>query len=266
MPSKTEELDRALSDLEAEGAYLDDIVTQDGVSFGDRTPSKGWSIGHQIGHLLWTDRVSILACRDPAGFARQAEAFGADPETTINDGASLEAGRPADELIEAWRQGRADLMAALSDLPAGSRVPWFGPNMGVAGMASTRIMETWAHGLDITDALGLDPVPTLRLHHIAEMGVRTRDFAFSIHGRRSPWSAFRVELGAPDGGTWTWGPANAADRITGSALDFCMLVAQRRHRDDLALAATEGMADEWMDIAQVFAGPAGPGRSAHVNS
>ncbi|QNK83382.1 TIGR03084 family metal-binding protein [Nakamurella sp. PAMC28650] len=266
MPSKTEDLNLALSHLEAEGAYLDEIVTQDGVSFSEPTPSKGWTIGHQIGHLLWTDRVSILACRDPAGFARQAEAFGADPEKTINAGAGLEAGRPTGELIEAWREGRADLLTALSGLPAGSRVPWFGPTMGVASMAATRIMETWAHGLDITDALGLDPVPTARLHHIAEMGVQTRDFTFSIHGRRSPWSAFRVELAAPDGGTWTWGPATAADRITGSALDFCMLVAQRRHRDDLALVATEGMADQWLDIAQVFAGPAGPGRSARVSS
>ncbi len=266
MASKTEDLDVVLSDLAAEGDFLDEIVSREGVSFADATPSKGWTIGHQIGHLLWTDRMSLLACRDAAGFARQAEAFGADPETTINAGAGAEAARPTTELIQAWRQGRADLLAALFALPAGSRVPWFGPTMSVAGMASTRIMETWAHGLDVTDALGLDPLPTARLRHIAEMGVRTRDFAFSIHGRRSPWSAFRVELTAPDGGTWTWGPPNAADRITGSALDFCLLVSQRRHRDDLALVATEGMADQWMDIAQVFAGPPGSGRSARVNS
>lgn len=265
MASKTEGLDITLFDLEAEGAYLAEIIGREGVSFDDATPSPGWTIGHQIGHLLWTDRVSILACRNPTGFGRQAEAFGADPESTINAGADLEAGRPTGELIEAWREARADLLSALSGLPASSRIPWFGPAMGVNTMASTRLMETWAHGLDVTDALGLAPMATSRLRHIAELGLQTRDFAFSIHGRRSPWSAFRVELAAPDGGTWTWGPANAADRITGSALDFCLLITQRRHRADLHLVATAGMADQWMDIAQVFAGPAGSGRSARVN-
>ncbi len=266
MVTTIEELDVVLFDLEAEGEHLDEIVARDGVSFADATPSHGWTIGHQIGHLLWTDRVSLLACRDPAGFARQAEAFGADPEMTNNAGADLGAGRPTPELMQAWRQGRADLLGALSDLAAGSRVPWFGPGMSVADMASTRIMETWAHGLDVTDTLGMDPTLTPRLRHIAEMGVRTRDFAFSIHGRRSPWSAFRIELSAPGGDRWTWGPEDAADRITGSALDFCMLVAQRRHRDDLALVATAGMADQWMNIAQVFAGPPGCGRSARSHS
>ena len=257
----SEELTLALTDLEDEGNYLDEVLGRDGVDLSAPTPSPGWTIAHQIGHLLWMDRVSSLACLDPAGFARQAEAFGADPHTTINAGAATEAGRDRAELLETWRKGRSDLLNALYDLPTDARIPWFGPAMSVSGLASARIMETWAHGLDVTDALGLPPVATSRLRHIAELGVQTRDFAFSIHGMRSPWSAFRIELTAPDGATWTWGPAKAADRITGSALDFCLLVAQRRHRDDLELTATSGPADDWLDIAQVFAGPAGSGRN-----
>jgi uncharacterized protein (TIGR03084 family) len=266
MANTSEELDAVLSDLEREGEHLEEIVTRRGVCFAEPTPARGWTIGHQIGHLLWSDRLSLLACRDAAGFARQAETIGPDPTTTLDAHAGAQADRAAVELVQKWRQERADLLRVLSQLPAGSRVPWFGPTVSAAEMASTRIMETWAHGLDITDALCLEPTPTARLRHIAEMGVRTRDFAFSVRGRRSPWRAFRIELGAPDGDCWTWGPAGAADRITGSALDFCMLVAQRRHRDDLDLVATAGMADQWMDIAQVFAGPPGPGRSARVRS
>ena len=263
MAATTEELDLALTDLEDEGNYLDEIVTRDDLDLSQPTPSPGWTIAHQIGHLLWTDRVSTLACLDPAGFGRQAEAFGGDPHTTINAGAVTEASRDGHELLETWRKGRSDLMNALYDLPAAARIPWFGPAMSVVGMASARLMETWAHGLDITDALGLPPVATSRLRHIADLGVRTRDFAFSIHGLRSPWSAFRIELTAPDGSNWTWGPVKAADRISGSALDFCLLVTQRRHRDDLALDTEGSLADQWLDIAQVFAGPAGSGRSAH---
>ncbi len=56
------------------------------------------------------------------------------------------------------------------------------------------------------------------------------------------------------------GPAEASNRLTGPALDFCLLVTQRRHRNDLALAIEGPAATEWMTIAQAFAGPPGPGR------
>ena len=79
------------------------------------------------------------------------------------------------------------------------------------------------------------PSVSARLRHVAHIGVRTRDFAFAQHGLPAPDEPFRVELTAPDGGTWAWGPEDAAQRVTGPALDFCLRVTQRRHRDDLAL-------------------------------
>ena len=261
MATTSTALDLVLTDLDAEGDYLDQIVSRPDVDFDRDTPARGWTIGHQIGHLLWMDRVGTLACHDPIGFARQAEAFGADPERTVNAGAATEAGRSTDDLLHQWWLGRKTLLTALGDLPTETRVPWFGPSMSAADLAAVRIMETWAHGVDVTDALGLAPGATGRLHHVAALGVQTRDFAFSIHGRRSPGSAFRIELTAPDGQTWIWGPANATDRISGPALDFALLIAQRRHRDDLDLSASGSMAGLWLDIAQVFAGPAGQGRS-----
>ncbi|SDP12169.1 TIGR03084 family protein [Nakamurella panacisegetis] len=260
MAATTEELTLALIDLEAEGNQLDDLVSGDGVDLSTPTPSPGWTIAHQIGHLLWTDRITTSACRDPAGFTRQTEALGPDPHAAIDAAATSESGREAAELLETWRKGRSDLLNALYELPPDARIPWFGPPLGAAELASSRLMETWAHGLDVTDALGLGPVATPRLKHVAELGLQTRDFAFSLRGLRNPPSVFRVELIAPDGASWTWGPAKARDRISGPALDFCLLVTQRRHRDDLALVATDGPADQWLDIAQVFAGPVGSGR------
>lgn len=260
MPSNAGELELVLSDLRDQGEYLDRVVCGHDVNFDAATPAASWTIGHQIGHLLWTDRFTALACRDRTGFARQAEAFGVNPEMTVDAAAASEARRPTHELISEWRRVRRDLVTTLTGLPTGARIPWFGPALGVAATAESRIMETWAHGIDITDALGREPSATHRLWHIADLGIRTRDFAFSIHGRRSPSSPFRIELKAPDGSSWTWGPASASDHITGPALDFCLLITQRRHRDELSLDATPGMADQWMDIAQVFAGPAGAGR------
>lgn len=255
-------LDAALEDLAAEGDFLDGVITEHQPDLELPSAAPGWSIGHQIGHLIWTDRVSTLACRDRIGFGRQAEAFGAAPQRTIEAGALQAASGPMPEVLAAWRSARGGLIAALGSAPTGAKIPWFGPSTTPAGMASVRIMETWAHGLDITDVLGLSPSATARLWHIAALGVHTRDFAFSLHGLRSPSSAFRVDLVAPSGEMWSWGPAGAADRISGSALDFCLLVTQRRHRVDLELTATPGAAAAWLPIAQVFVGPAGTGRSA----
>ena len=116
--------------------------------------------------------------------------------------------------------------------------------MSVTSMVTARLMETWAHGQDVADALGATRIPTDRLRHIAHLGFRTRDFAYAARGLTPPASPFRVELVAPDGSTWAHGPEDASDRVSGSALDFCLLVTQRRHRDDVDLVAT-GDADEW---------------------
>ncbi len=110
----------------------------------------------------------------------------------------------------------------------------------------------------IADALGVTREPTGRLRHVAHLGVGTRAFSYAIRGKTPRPVPVRVELTAPDGTVWTWGPAEAKDRVTGPALDFCLLVTQRRHRDDLALAIEGPAATEWMAIAQAFAGPPGP--------
>jgi hypothetical protein len=71
---------------------------------------------------------------------------------------------------------------------------------------------------------------------------------------------------APSGELWTWGPEEAANRVTGPALDFCLLVTQRRHRDDTALTATGAIADQWLSIAESFGGPPGPGQVAGLRT
>jgi uncharacterized protein (TIGR03084 family) len=66
---------------------------------------------------------------------------------------------------------------------------------------------------------------------------------------------------APSGAdTWTWGDPSAANTVRGPALDFCLVVTQRRHVDDTALDVQGDAAREWISIAQAFAGPPGEGR------
>jgi uncharacterized protein (TIGR03084 family) len=123
-------------------------------------------------------------------------------------------------------------------------------------------METWAHGQDVADALGVVRTPTDRLRHVAHIGVRALPFSFALRGRPTPEVSVRVEVSGPSGAGWTWGPADAANRVSGPALDFCLLVTQRRHRDDLALRVEGPVAEEWVEIAQAFAGAPGAGRRA----
>jgi uncharacterized protein (TIGR03084 family) len=133
--------------------------------------------------------------------------------------------------------------------------------MSPTSMATARFMETWAHGRDVYDALGLEAEVTDRIRHVAHLGVRTRNYAFTVHELEPPAEDFHVRLSAPSGDVWTWGADGAEQRVSGSAYDFCLLVTQRVHRADTDLVATGADAERWLSIAQAFAGPPGEGRA-----
>lgn len=250
-----------LEDLAAEGADLDALVADlPPATWARPTPSEGWTIAHQIAHLLWTDDVAHLAITDEDAFGGYLERALADIDGFVDKSTAELVATPAPDLLARWRAGRAALIEALAGVAHGQKLPWFGPPMSATSMATARLMETWAHGQDVADALGSKRTPTARLRNIAHIGVRARDFAFVANDLPVPAEPFRYELEGPGGDTWAWGPDDAAQRVTGPALDFCLLVTQRRHRDDLALTAVGDDARAWLRIAQAFAGPPGAGR------
>ncbi|WFE37243.1 TIGR03084 family metal-binding protein [Micromonospora sp. WMMD998] len=254
------DLTALLTDLAAESEQLDALVAELPADGWERpTPAPGWTVAHQIAHLAWTDHVAHLAATDESAFFASVTAA-PDLSRLVEDGAEAFLAPPA-ALLARWRAGRSALAAALAAAPAGEKLPWYGTRMSPTSMATARIMETWAHGADVADALGVIRTPTARLRHVAHLGFRTLGHGFAAHGRAVPADPVRVELAAPAGDeVWAFGPADAADRVTGPALDFCLLVTQRRHRADLALVATGPVADEWLDVAQAFAGPPGDKR------
>ncbi|MFF6908159.1 TIGR03084 family metal-binding protein [Streptomyces sp. NPDC012389] len=251
-----------VDDLREESGELDALVgALDAGRWRDRTPAEGWTVAHQIAHLTWTDEVALLAATEPDRFGDEVARALAAPESFVDEAAeALVAAHAPDALLARWRDGRQRLDKVLRDAPAGTRIPWYGPPMSVASMATARLMETWAHGQDIADALGVTRAPTARLRHVARIGVRARNYAYAVRGITAPVEEFRVELAWPDGELIAYGPESAAQRVTGPLLDFCLLVTQRAHRSDLAVTAEGRDADQWLSIAQAFAGPPGPGR------
>ncbi|MET9499738.1 TIGR03084 family metal-binding protein [Streptomyces sp. NPDC006552] len=249
-------------DLRDESLQLDALVAAlPPERWGTPTPAPRWTVAHQIAHLAWTDRAALLAMGDPDAFAGEVAKALAAPESFVDDGADEGAAQEPAVLLARWREGREELQKVLRAAAASkAKFPWYGPPMSAASMATGRLMETWAHGEDVAEALGVARPPTGRLRHVARIGVRARDFAYAAHGLPVPGEEFRVELGAPDGSLWSYGPEDAAQRVTGPALDFCLLVTQRAHRDDLAVRAEGPDADRWLGIAQAFAGPPGQGR------
>jgi len=255
-------LDDLLADLKSESDLLWNAVAGlDDDGWQTPTPAPGWSVATQVAHLLWTDEVAVAAATDKEAWDAYVAVAIADP-TGYVDQQAIEVARLSPEaLLARWGKAREALPAALREVPEGAKIPWFGPPMSPASMATARFMETWAHSLDVYDALGLEPEVTDRIRHVAHLGVRTRNFAFSVRELPAPPEEYRVELTAPSGETWSWGPEDAAQRVSGSAYDFCLLVTQRVHRDDTDLTATGADAEHWLTIAQAFAGPAGEGRA-----
>jgi len=254
-------LDDLLGDLEAECDQLWQVVGIGGESgWATPTPAPGWTVATQIAHLAWTDEVAVVAATDKTRWDEIVLAAIDDPEGFVDAGAHEIARLPREEVLGRWFGSRSVLYRTLAEYPEGQKMPWFGPPMSPASMVTARFMETWAHALDVYEALGMDPEPTDRIRNVAHLGIRTRDFSFGVHELTPPAEEFRIELTAPSGELWIWGPDDAAQRVAGSAHEFCLLVTQRVHRDDTDLLAIGADAEKWLTIAQAFAGPPGKGR------
>jgi uncharacterized protein (TIGR03084 family) len=220
----------------------------------------------QVSHLAFFDDAATTAIVDPSSFVATAEAAlaaGGDPmEEHLRRGRAM----PGYGVLAWWRDSRRQMVGAARTLDASARVPWFGPPMGALSFVSARLMETWAHGQDVADALGVTRVPTARLRHIAHLGVRARPFSYAVRGLDVPAEAVRVELTGPAGERWEWDSDAVSGLVRGPALDFCLVVTQRRNLADTALTVQGAPAEQWLAIAQAFAGPPGPGRPPHAAS
>jgi uncharacterized protein (TIGR03084 family) len=263
---KQQDFDRLLADLAAEEDDLDALVAPlDASGWAASTPAEGWNVMDQIAHLASTGEWASVALTDTDAFRADLDELAADSATRAAEVRTGLLGRRAPStngagVLEWWRDARRAAGEAFRARDPADRVPWFGPDMSAASLATARLMETWAHGQDVADALQVDRVPTVRLRHVAEIGVRTRPFAYASREMTLPDEDVRIELRAPDGSAWTWGPPDSPSLVRGPAVDWCLVVTQRRNPDDTALEVTGDAAQEWVGIAQAFAGAPTPHR------
>jgi uncharacterized protein (TIGR03084 family) len=265
-------LDQLLADLEAEyedARGLVDALPDDASEWDLPTPAEGWAVRDQVSHLAFFDDLGRMAMVEPEVFAVKAEGIiesGRDPmQEHLVVGRSM----GGDALLEWWGRAHRAMADAFAGADPSARVPWFGPPMGVMSFVSARLMETWAHGQDLADAFGRVRVASDRLRHVAHLGVRARPFSYAVRGLAVPEGRIDVVLAAPSGAEWAWEVGEGVDgvasvsagSVSGPALDFCLVVTQRRNLADTDLVIMGDAATEWMEIAQAFAGPPGSGRA-----
>jgi uncharacterized protein (TIGR03084 family) len=247
------------ADLAAEQQSLDDVVAElPPERWETPTASPGWHVRDQIGHLTYFDGTATLAITDEARFQASLESLLTSGDRT--EAMTLFRDLTPKELLTKWRANRRELLDAAAGLQDGQRVPWYGPSMSAKSFLTARLMECWAHGTDVVDAVDGHRPPTDRLRHVAQIGFITRGWTYANRGEDVPPGDVRVELTSPSGAdVWTFGPDEAQASVRGPAEHFCQVVTQRRHLDDTDLIVEGEVAQDWLAKAQAYAGPPSEG-------
>jgi uncharacterized protein (TIGR03084 family) len=234
------------------------LATRPARDYTRPTLFKQWTIDDILLHLHESDLAAAASVAGAAAFA----AFRAERQALQDRGMTRrDAARHSlsdltgPNLLAAWHARAVALADELGELPLETRLPWFGPDMGVRMFTTARQMETWAHSQAIYDMLGQRRAPTDRLRNIAEIGVRTYGWTFANRGRNVPGPAPHVRLNAPSGGVWTWNDPTPDNMVAGEAEAFCQVVTQTRNIADTTLHVAGEPARQGIRLAQCFAGP-----------
>ena len=134
-----------------------------------------------------------------------------------------------------WRTARRAAVDTLRAADPARRAVGRGAAALPRTLATTRLAEHWAHGLDITGPLGIEFPDTARLRHVAWLAHATLPYAFAVAGETA--GDVFCELVAPDGSTWRFGQPTATSSIRGPAGEFCRVGARRLRPEETALVA-----------------------------
>ncbi|MCI5096977.1 MAG: TIGR03084 family metal-binding protein [Rhodobacteraceae bacterium] len=219
---------------------------------------KNWTIEDVLGHLHLFNVAAETSLQGEAAFAEFITPILADMQsgkTILECQYPWLDGLSGTALYQAWREGAESCADAFAAANPKDRVKWVGPDMSALSSITARQMETWAHGQEVFDALGIDRAEADRIRNICHLGVSTFGWTFINRKEPVPEPAPHVRLQGPSGAVWEWNEPQDDNCVTGSAVDFAQVVTQVRNVSDTDLRMTGDTAQRWMEVAQCFAGP-----------
>ena len=242
--------------LDESEALFAAVRTLEEEDFDRETQFKGWTVEDVLRHLHYWNRAVDFAAEGEKAFGGLKERV----EAAIAAGKSLreverkavpETGRV---LRASWIGFARALAKRWQEIDPKARLPWIGPEMSARSAITARQMETWAHGFEIFDLLGLEREEQDRIRNIVVLGVNTFGWSHKVQGLDVPEAMPKLVLEAPSGAIWEFGEESAG-RIEGRATDFAAVVTQTRALGDTGLMLEGKVAETWMAHAQCFAGP-----------
>ena len=249
-------MDQICDDIVAETEALSSVV-QDLTEEQWRAPTvaEGWDTHETILHLAAADWACHLTLTNSEAFVGTRARL-SEGEISLNTLVGAEVLEMSGHALWQWfLKFRAEMIDAFRTTDPKARITWLGPDIGARSLATSRLLETWTHSLDLADSFGFQYPRTNRLRHIAHIGVVTREFSYVNRGLAPPSQPVRVELTSPDGEMWNWGPEDATSRVTASAYEFCKVITRRTPFLDSTVRTQGASAAEWMEIAQPWIEP-----------
>lgn len=258
-------LQEAIDFKEESDALYGLLSTLEDADFAQPTQFKGWTLNDVLEHLHMWNWAANESHADEANFV----AFLQDVMGSAADG-GMKAyerkwinGLSGRALLEAWHTFYTDMSARFTQIDPKKRLKWAGPDMSARSSISARLMETWAHGQEVFDHLGVVRQDADRIRSIAVLGTNTFGWTYATRQQTPPGLMPYVRLTAPSGDIWEFGTPSEAERVEGNASEFCQVVTQVRNIADTQLQVTGEVAQDWMSKAQCFAGgpetPPAPG-------
>ena len=250
------QLANIVDDLRAEGDDLYELLQRlEPEHWASPTTFKSWTVYDVVAHLHISDHMAVTTIRDGAAFKDFLNTVNASGQTMKEYARHWLNEATPGELLARWRDLFLKMCEQLRALAPDTRLTWAGPGMRPSMFTTARQMETWAHGQEIYDLLKESRPATERLRNVAEIGVRTFGWTYANRQLPVPETAPLVSLTGPCGSLWEWNLDTQSDSVTGDAAEFCQVVTQVRNVADTQLQVRGPIAEQWMSMAQCFAGP-----------
>ena len=226
--------------------------------FRESTQFKGWTLNDVLEHLHmwnWAANESYVNENSFSTFIGMV--------MSETKGGSLKPferkwidGLYGRDLLETWREFYNNMALTFENVDPKMRLKWAGPSMSARSSISARLMETWAHGQEVFDHLGVVRKDGDHIRSIVVLGINTFEWTYVTRGQAIPGLLPFVRLTSPSGELWEFGSESETDYVEGLATEFCQVVTQVRNVADTRLRVSGGVALNWMSKAQCFAGGA----------